>query len=757
LFNKEIITKAPKKCANPNWLNKLINQTHWIISTDLSTGKMADPSKKIAPQTVVQVVVDKPLAQGFDYLWEQAKLGAQPEIGQVVEVPFGRSNLIGVIIKVSTHSELDKDKLKSVSKVAPLPPLDAGALRLMNFASQYYIHGLGETIIPAIPQAWKKSSGWEKAISKLGALEEKKNRKGAPDDSLADTFISEFELNELQKSALQELRTITDQKEFAAALLQGQTGSGKTAVFLNWLRGILDNENSQALILVPEINLTPQLERRVRAYFPDKKMVVLHSGVTEKSRGIGWFEAMTGKAQIILGTRLAALTPMPNLRAIVVDEEHDPSYKQQDGMRYSARDLAIWRAHDLNIPIVLSSATPSLETWSAAKSGRYQQLRLDRRAQGAALPKIHLVNARDPQNQFSPGDVDKPQVDIALSKPLVNAISKNLQNKKQSLILINRRGYAPVLSCRACSWLSKCQQCSSYMVMHKAGALTRKPILSCHHCGLAKPIPTRCPDCGNPDLKALGQGTQKLEDLIGQAWPSARVLRVDTDSSRKSQSAETLFQEIHSGKVDIVVGTQMIAKGHDYQNISLVAVLDADSRLFSQDFRAAEKLFAQLVQVAGRAGRSSKDQEKSGDIYIETENPGAAVYQYLLRHDVDGFLAHIAEERHEAGLPPYSYQGLVHAEGKNLEKAIGFLGSLKNRLKSRGLINNGLRVYDPVPRNMVKVAGIERAQLLVESNDRRQLQAVLEAADQDLRSLSQGRISKGDRIRWLIERDPISI
>jgi len=458
-----------------------------------------------------------------------------------------------------------------------------------------------------------------------------------------------------------------------------------------------------------------------------------------------------------LGTRLAALTPLPNLRAIVVDEEHDPSYKQQDGIRYSARDLAVWRAHDLKIPILLSSATPSLETWLAAKSGRYQDIRLDQRSQGAGLPTVHLINTRDPQNQFSPGDVDRPVAKISLSKPLVNAIKKNLQNKKQSLVLINRRGYAPVLSCGACSWLSKCQQCSSYMVMHKAGTMARKPVLSCHHCGLVKPIPSHCPDCGNADLKTLGQGTQRLEDSIEEVWPSARVLRVDTDSSRKGKGAEGLFQEIHEGNVDIVVGTQMIAKGHDYQNIGLVAVLDADSRLFSQDFRAAERLFAQLVQVAGRAGRASKDGEQSGDIYIETQFPEAAVFQYLLKHDVDGFLSHIASERDEAKLPPFSYQGLVYAEAKSLDKAIGFLSALKGRLRAQGLITNGLRAYDPVPRSMVRVAGIERAQLVVESDERRQLQDVLEAIDRDLRDNSQGRISKGERIRWLIERDPISI
>jgi len=556
---------------------------------------------------------------------------------------------------------------------------------------------------------------------------------------------------------LTQLKDSCDQEKFHTALLQGQTGSGKTAVFLHWLSTLLGDSKAQALILVPEINLTPQLERRVRAYFPEKKMAVLHSGVSEKKRGIAWYEAITGEAQIILGTRLAALTPLPNLRAIVVDEEHDPSYKQQDGIRYSARDLAIWRAHDLKIPIVLSSATPSLETWMAAKAGRYQHLRLDQRAQGAALPNVHLLNLRDPQNQLSPGDKVKPGLKIFLSKPVVTAIQKNLDESKQSLVLINRRGYAPVLSCNACSWLSKCHQCSSYMVMHKAGALGGKPFLSCHHCGLVKGIPTHCPDCGNADLKTLGQGTQKLEDAIEEWWPDARVLRVDTDSSRKSKGAEELFQEIHEGNVDIVVGTQMIAKGHDYQHVGLVAVLEADGRLFSQDFRAAERLFAQLVQVAGRAGRANKDGERSGDIYIETQFPEAAAYQYLLKHDVDGFLAHLAGEREEAKLPPFCYQALVHAEAKSLNMATRFLSKLKARLQDRGLIGSGLKAYDSVPRSMMRVAGVERAQLLIESADRKQLQAVLELIDGDLRSRSQGRISKEDRIRWLIERDPLSI
>jgi len=705
---------------------------------------------------VVQVVVDKPLSQGFDYLWDAKQLGVLPQVGQIIEVPFGRGQEIAVVIKVSAHSDYQIDKIKYVDKVSPLPPLNLALLRLMNFASQYYVHALGETILPTIPQMWKKADSWKKNVEKINEATKKKNPKVI--ESQKEGFITAEQLNAEQKKALEALNNPSNSgSKFRTILLQGQTGSGKTAVFLNWISRILEEKDAQVLLLVPEINLTPQLERRVRAYFPDKIMAVLHSGVTEKKRGIAWYEAMTGKAQIILGTRLAALTPMPNLRAIVVDEEHDTSYKQQEGTRYSARDLAIWRAHDGQFPIVLSSATPSLETWIAAKAGRYEYIRLDQRAQGAKLPRVHLINTRDPRNQYSPGDEGAPKTKSLISKTLAQAISKNYQEQKQSLILINRRGYAPVLSCSSCNWLSKCSQCSSYMVMHKPGALGKRSVLNCHHCGLVKSIPQFCPDCGNADLKTLGQGTQKLEDSIEEMWPQARVLRVDADSSRKSKGAEELFQEIHDGNVDIVVGTQMIAKGHDYQNIGLVAVLDADARLYSADFRAAERLFAQLVQVAGRAGRAGAEGENGGDIYIETQYPEAPVFQYLLRHDVDGFMAYIARERDEAKLPPFTYQGLVHAEAKSLEKALGFLNELKARLKQHRMVPKDVYVYDPVPKTVMRVAGSERAQLVIESANRKLLQEILENIDRDLRQQSQGRISKVSRIRWLVERDPIAI
>ena len=701
----------------------------------------------LASPLFVQVVLDKPLAQGFDYIWDSQKLGSDPLIGQIVAVPFGNSINVGVVVKVNAHSEIDPSKLKAVLGLAPLPPLDSALLSLMNFASQYYIHSLGETIIPSIPQMWRKPERWEKLRLAKPSINMKSNQGDLANDS--EKLIGVGQLNPEQKSALDILLQKEDSGAFRAILLQGQTGSGKTAVFLNWLASVLQEKNSQVLLLVPEINLTPQLERRIRAYFPDKKIALLHSGVSEKQRGISWHEAMIGEAQIILGTRLAVLTPMPNLRAIVVDEEHDPSYKQQEGTRYSARDLAIWRAHDQGLPILLASATPSLETWMAAKVGRYEHIRLDSRAQGASLPKVHLVNTQDPQNRSSYSPL--------FTKIVEGAISKCLSEKKQSLILINRRGYAPVISCSACAWMSKCAQCSSCMVMHRAGALSKKTVLSCHHCGLVKPMPNFCPDCGNADLKPVGQGTQKIEDVIEGAWPQATVLRVDTDSSRRSKGAEELFQKIHEGGVDIVVGTQMIAKGHDYQNIGTVAVLDADSRLYSQDFRAAERLFAQLIQVAGRAGRSKQYDQATGDIYIETQHPDAAVFQYLLRHDVDGFLSFTAKEREESGLPPFSYQGLIHAEGKSITKAIQFLSDLKSQLAERGLFHKGVKIYDPVPKTIMRVAGSERAQLVIESNSRKYLQELLEAIDQLLRQDSQGRISKASRIRWLIERDPIAI
>jgi primosomal protein N' (replication factor Y) len=725
---------------------------------------------------IVQVAVDKPLRQFFDYVWNIKQLGRRPEIGQIVEVPFGRGSLVGVVVQVSNHSKFEPSKLKAVTQLAPFPALDKSLMQLMEFTSNYYIHGLGETLLPSIPQYWKKPKNWSKqqgalteetAISQ--SVHDQKIQNNGKSKALNNPILS-AELNPDQAAALEILKSkkqTSHKNGFGVTLLQGRTGSGKTAVFLNWLASILEEKNSQILILVPEINLTPQLERSVRAHFPGHTMAVLHSALPEKKRGMAWYAAQIGRARIILGTRLAVLTPIPNLKAIVVDEEHDASYKQQEGTRYSARDLAVWRAHQQQITIVLSSATPSLETWQAVQNGRYELIKLNRRAQGGSMPEVRLIDLKDKNNQSAGANK------IQLSKPLANAIEANLKKQQQSLVLLNRRGYAPVLTCLSCGWLSQCPQCSAYLVLHKPGAITAKPVLSCHHCGLVKPVPRSCPSCGDVDLRPIGQGTQKIEDAIGLAWPAARILRIDADSSRRGRGVEQMMQAVHAGEVDIIIGTQMIAKGHDYQNISLVGVLDADARLYSHDFRAPERLFAQLIQVAGRAGRADRAESASleanardvlstvvnvgGIIYIETRHPDAAVFQFLIQHDVDGFLRHLAIEREEAQLPPFSFQALIHAEGKSLSKTLEFLIKLKQEIISNLLPEQKITIYDPVAKSMVRLAGTERAQLVIEATQRNQLQIVLDQIDDLLRTQSQGRISKKDKIRWSIERDPALI
>jgi primosomal protein N' (replication factor Y) len=732
-----------------------------MISTDLSTEEPQDNANAAPPHCYVQVVLDKPLVQGFDYIWDSAVLGDAPEPGQLVEVPFGRINTVGIVIKVSNHSDYELSKLRKVSQRAPLPPLDSKTLHMINFASQYYFSTLGEIALPSIPAYWKKPKKWPALEQKShdpdikpGKKTSKKNvaSQPGPSEPAPPSGIQRDQLNPEQAKALKHLIGDASAIEtYRTIVLQGKTGSGKTAVYLNWIKEVLQSDDAQALILVPEINLTPQLEKRVAEFFPEKRIAVMHSGLSEKRRGIAWQETTLGKAQIILGTRLAALAAIPNLKAIVVDEEHDASYKQQDGTRYSARDLCIWRAHQLSIPIVLASATPSLETWLAAEDGRYERIRLDARALSNAMPKVKLVRLPKTAVRTAQGEVD------LISAEVRDAVARNLLQKKQSLILINRRGYAPILSCSACGWLSGCSKCSSYMVIHKSSILGKKAVLNCHHCGLIKEVPPFCPECGNAELSSIGQGTQKMEDYVQAQWPAAKVLRIDADSSKKSAHAEGLFEQIHDGTADIIVGTQMIAKGHDYQNIGLVAVIDADSRLFSQDYRAAERLFAQLVQVAGRAGRASQDQQDAGEICIETRYPDLPVFHHVLAHDVDGFLGHIAAERKDAMLPPYSYQALIHAEAKNISTAIQFLTDIKKTVRSEPDFPDGVRMYDPVPKTIVRVSSMERAQLVIESDSRKNLQQALTQVDQVMRGLSQGRISVGSRVRWLIERDPLLI
>jgi primosomal protein N' (replication factor Y) len=537
----------------------------------------------------------------------------------------------------------------------------------------------------------------------------------------------------------QAVQAIAEARGFSPFLLHGVTGSGKTEVYLRAIEALFDAQPAaQALVLVPEINLTPQFEAAFRARFSsrsdDESIVTLHSAMADGERVRSWLAAHTGRARIVLGTRLAVLASMPALALIVVDEEHEPAYKQQEGLRYSARDLAIWRAKQREITVVLGSATPSLESWWHAQQGRYRPLSLARRAvAAAALPTVKMIDLEEERRR------GRASVD-GISGPLAAALKACLARGEQSLVFLNRRGYAPVLACDACGWVAGCPRCSAYVVLHKG-----EHALRCHHCGWEARVPRACPDCGNVDIAPLGRGTQRVEETLATLVPGARVLRIDADSTRRKGSAQTLFSNVHAGEVDILVGTQMIAKGHDFQRVSLVAVLNADAALFSHDFRAGERLFAQLMQVSGRAGRAGLP----GEVLVQTRYPRHALYHALARHDYVGFANATLGERRDAQLPPFVYQALLRAEGRTLEAALAFLGQAGAALADVPAAER-VTVYDAVPMTIVKVANVHRAQLLLESASRASLLATLRAWQPVLRAL------KGV-IRWSVEVDPLDI
>jgi len=478
------------------------------------------------------------------------------------------------------------------------------------------------------------------------------------------------------------------------------------------------------LVLVPEINLTPQLESRFRARFPDTCQVSLHSRLSAGERLRHWSLAQSGRAQIVLGTRLALFAPMPKLMLIVVDEEHDSSFKQQDGLRYSARDMAVARGKQVGAPVILGSATPALETWYNARTGRYKMLELPARAIAeAALPAIHCI------------DISRAKLANGLSDSLIEAMRVRLARGEQSLVFINRRGYAPVMRCGQCGWVSTCHRCSSRLVVH-----LREKRLRCHHCGHESRIPSTCPDCGNADLAPIGQGTQRLEESLGSLFPTARILRVDRDSARRKHALPEMLARIHAAEVDIVIGTQLLAKGHDFKKLTLVGVVNADGALYSADFRASERLFAQLMQVAGRAGRDTLP----GIVLIQTQFPTHPLFQALIRHDYPGFAATLLTERKQAEFPPYCHQALLRAEAPQMETALAFLQKAKDAAPG----DFDVSLFDPVSAQMARLAGMERAHLLVQAASRGALQAFLGVWNKALFGL-------GGSVRWALDVDPL--
>jgi primosomal protein N' (replication factor Y) len=459
-------------------------------------------------------------------------------------------------------------------------------------------------------------------------------------------------------------------------------------------------------------------------------LATLHSSLSEGERMLHWLAAHLGQARIILGTRLAILASLPHLQLIVIDEEHDPSYKQQEGLRYSARDLAVWRARQLAIPIVLGSATPSLESWHHAGSGRYRKLELRERAvKDAVLPRVKLL------------DMEKDRPKDGLTSHLVAALRQRMERGEQSLLFLNRRGYAPVITCEACGWISECTRCTAFMVLHKP-----ENRLRCHHCSLELRIPRNCPTCGNVDIQPLGRGTQRVEEGLRELFPDARILRIDADSTRKKGSAQAAFDSVHRGEVDILIGTQMVAKGHDFKQLTLVGILNPDTALFSHDYRASERLFAQLMQVAGRAGRAARIEGGSvSEVLVQTRYVTHPLYAAVVNHDYDRFATSLLDERKQAALPPYIYQALLRAEARELASAIEFLEFARDCLAQEGIT-----LHDPIPMTMTRVHNVDRAQLLVESSSRPALQAFLKVWLAMLREAKS-------RVKWSLEVDPLDI
>ncbi|CAG7603987.1 primosomal protein N' [Candidatus Vallotia tarda] len=542
-------------------------------------------------------------------------------------------------------------------------------------------------------------------------------------------------LNDEQRAAI---RSINSARGFTTFVLYGVTGSGKTEVYLQGLVDLfIRRPDAQALVMVPEISLTLQFEAVFREHFsswPSTAFVTLHSALADGKRARNWLAAHTGRARIILGTRMAVLASLPRLALIIVDEEHEPAYKQQEGLCYSARDLAVWRAKQLNIPVVLGSATPSLETWWHACQRCYITLVLSRRAVGnAMLPKVRLIDMEIEKQ------VGRYRSD-GLSMSLVKALKDCLARGEQSLVFLNRRGYAPILTCDTCSWVMGCSRCSTYLVLHKSEQRMR-----CHHCGGGGYIPQACPMCSSVNLTIFGPGTQRVEEVLSAVMPNARVLRIDADNTRRKGSVHTLLSEVHAGDIDILVGTQMIAKGHNFQRITLVSVLNADSALFSHDFRAGERLFSQLIQVSGRAGRAGDH----GEVLIQTKHTQHPLYAALVRHDYIGFAKATLAERRDAYLPPFVFQALLRADSYSLDDALRFLKEASTMLDAVPGAECVTR-YDPVPLHVVKVMHVHRAQLLLESISRVALQSALRAWVPRLRTLKSVNY-------WNIEVDPLNI
>jgi primosomal protein N' (replication factor Y) len=725
---------------------------------------------------VLQVAVPSPLARHFDYLLPKGV--AVPAPGTRVRVPFGKRDVVGVVLGQASSSDVPHEKLKPIRSVlddAPLLP--ATLLELLSWAASYYHHPIGEVMQTALPVLLRRGADATIAGEQIYSLTES-GREAPPGQFRRsplqqhlmqllrehESGIAAAALTEVMERWRSPMKRLVEQGyvrvregsclpvrpamtraaqillpaqtgavaaiassagQYQCLLLHGVTGSGKTEIYLQAIAEVVAR-GGQALVLVPEIGLTPQLVARFDSRFA-VPVAVMHSGLNDSERLCAWQAASSGEAAIVIGTRSAVFTPIPRLALIIIDEEHDASFKQQDGFRYHARDVAIKRAAQERVPIVLGSATPSLESFANAEQGRYRLLSVPERAAGAQPPRVQLL------------DLKRLKLNDGLSPPLVEALQERLARREQSLLFLNRRGFAPVLMCHDCGWLAPCKRCDARLTIHQ-----RSQRLRCHHCGAEAPLPTQCPSCQSGNLHGIGEGTERIESTLARLLPAARIERIDRDSTRRKGSLEAKLQRVHGGEVDILVGTQMLAKGHDFPNLTLVGVLNADQGLYSADFRSEERLVQQLVQVTGRAGRA----DKPGVVLVQTHHPEHPVFAALSHHDYTEFARFALAERLSAGYPPFTHLALLRAESPKVNAALDFLRAAHTVAE----VPRGVQLMDPVPSPMERRAGRYRAQLLVQADERRTLHAFLGlwrmALEQDRRAR---------QVRWSLDVDPVDL
>ena len=701
--------------------------------------------------------------------------------GTLVRVPLGRREVLGVVWQILPDSGgLTEVQTRDVAGILEgLDPLGTTWQALVSFTARYYQRSLGEVALAALPPQLRELTALQLA---------RRLKRPTQDTSCQPSATDLIALSPEQLCAIASFNAENSAKP-RPTLLFGATGSGKTEVYLRAAAQVLAQDpEAQVLVMVPEINLTPQLQARFEARFAHlgkERVVSLHSGLSPAQRLKSWLAAHSGDARLILGTRMAVLASMPRLRLIVVDEEHDPSYKQQEGARYSARDLAVYSASiQKDCRVLLGSATPSLESWQASLSGKYQLLSMANRIgaptlppEEAAAPAIWQSQSRGPylKGDAAPHSVRLPVkgglplvrgIDMThqprhcvLAPPLLEAIIQRIARGEQSLIFLNRRGYAPVLACHDCGWKSECPHCSAYRVFHKIDRTLR-----CHHCGLTERVPRACPTCGNIDIAPVGRGTERLEEVLaellaGTTRPDGspvRIARIDADTTRLKGALESQLASVHAGDVDVLVGTQMVAKGHDFRHITLVAAINPDGALFSSDFRAPERLFSLLMQAGGRAGRDARHSAAS-ELWVQTFHPQHPLFAALKTHDYPKFAAQQLEERQAAGLSPFGFSALVRAEAKTQEVAQGFLNAASSAALTAQLEGQTqVTAYPALPMAIQRVANIERAQMLVESASRTALQRFL-AAWQPVLFETRKQSEFKSLIRWAIDVDPLAI